>query len=139
MDDPWLEVIQLKNSTEKSDIITIVENVYYSTGDWKFDSNGKRVMDKVIKIMKDNPALVLELSSHTDSRADDSFNLKLSEKRAKFAVNYIISGGISKKRLTAVGFGEKKLMNNCGNGVECPDDQHAQNRRTEFKIVEAKK
>jgi outer membrane protein OmpA-like peptidoglycan-associated protein/tetratricopeptide (TPR) repeat protein len=139
IDDPWLEVLELKNQTQKKEDITIVENVYYARGDWHFDASGQKIMDKVIKIMKDNPNLVIELSAHTDSKADDDFNLKLSEKRAKGAVEYIIKGGVNKSRVTAKGYGETKLINNCGNGVECPEEQHAQNRRTEFKIADKKK
>jgi outer membrane protein OmpA-like peptidoglycan-associated protein/tetratricopeptide (TPR) repeat protein len=138
VDDPWLEVLELQHQAENKDSLTIVESVYYASGDWKFDASGQKVLDKVIKIMKDNPNITIELSSHTDSKADDVFNLKLSEKRARSAVDYIIKNGINKKRITAVGLGEKKLINECGNGVECPDEKHAQNRRTEFKILQKK-
>jgi peptidoglycan-associated lipoprotein len=60
--------------------------------------------------------------------------LKLSQKRAQAAVDYIISKGIEKQRLTATGFGESRLKNHCKDGVECSEEEHAQNRRTEFKI-----
>jgi outer membrane protein OmpA-like peptidoglycan-associated protein len=60
----------------------------------------------------------------------------LSQKRAKAAVDYIISKGIDKSRLKAVGFGESKLLNNCKNDAPCTEEEHAKNRRTEFKIVE---
>jgi len=82
---------------------------------------------------------MIELSSHTDSKASDEFNLALSKKRAQFAVDYIIHGGIEKKRLKAVGYGETKLLNRCANGVECFDEEHGINRRTEFKITEIPK
>ncbi|MBP7810661.1 MAG: OmpA family protein, partial [Bacteroidia bacterium] len=61
------------------------------------------------------------------------------QKRAKTAVDYMIAKGISKTRLKAVGYGESKLLNKCKDGVECTDDEHAKNRRTEFKIVEKPK
>jgi outer membrane protein OmpA-like peptidoglycan-associated protein len=138
VDDPWLEVLDLKNK-ESGKEITITENVFYALGDYKFDDAGRLVLDKVIKIMKDNPAISIELSSHTDSRAKDDFNLKLSQKRAKVAVDYMISRGIDKKKLLAVGYGETKLKNNCGNDVNCSEEEHAQNRRTEFKIISSQK
>jgi len=138
VDDPWLDVLDLKNKKDKEQI-TIVESVYYGLNAFKFDDGGQRVMDKVIQIMKSNPNLNIELSSHTDSRAADKFNLTLSQKRAKFAVDYIISKGIESKRLMAVGYGESKLINKCGNNVTCTEEEHAQNRRTEFKIVDAGK
>ena len=81
----------------------------------------------------------IELSSHTDSRSSDAFNLALSQKRAKAAVDYIISKGINKSRLKAVGYGETKLLNNCKNDAPCSEEEHAKNRRTEFKIVEVGK
>ncbi len=138
VDDPWLEVLELKDKKSKEQI-TIVESVYYGLNEYKFDDGGYRVMDKVVAIMKANPNLNIELSSHTDSRAADKFNLALSQKRAKFAVDYIISKGIESKRLMAVGYGESKLINKCGNNVNCTEEEHAQNRRTEFKIVDSAK
>jgi outer membrane protein OmpA-like peptidoglycan-associated protein len=95
-------------------------------------------MDKVISVMQSNKQLIVELSSHTDSKASDQFNLVLSKKRAQTAVDYLIAKGIDKKRLTAVGYGETKLLNKCTNNVECTDDEHKINRRTEFKINEQK-
>ena len=138
VDDPWLEVLELKDKRNKEQI-TIVENVYYGLNEFKFDDAGRRVMDKVVQIMKTNANLNIEISSHTDSRAADKFNLTLSKKRAKYAVDYIVSKGVDKKRLSAIGFGETKLINKCGNNVNCTEEEHAQNRRTEFKIVDTAK
>ncbi len=138
VDDPWLEVLDLKNK-KGNEHITIVENVYYGLNEHKFDDAGQRVMDKVVQIMKSNPNINIEISSHTDSRAADKFNLTLSQKRAKFAVDYMIGKGIGSKRLSAVGYGETKLINKCGNNVTCTEEDHAQNRRTEFKIVDTGK
>ncbi|HWY38494.1 MAG TPA: OmpA family protein, partial [Bacteroidia bacterium] len=138
VNDPWLEVLELKNKETKEQI-TIVENVYYAKNEYKFDASGQRVMDKVIQIMKSNMNLNIEISSHTDSRADDKHNQVLSEKRAKFAVEYIVSHGVDAKRLKFVGYGESRLLNKCGNNVPCTEEEHAINRRTEFKIVDAAK
>lgn len=138
VNDPWLEVLELKGKQSKEQI-TIVENVYYGKNEYKFTQDGQRVLDKVIQIMKGNPGLDIEISSHTDSRADDKFNLKLSEKRAKFAVDYVVSHGVEAKRLKSVGYGESKLLNKCGNNVTCTEEEHAINRRTEFKIVDTAK
>src|SRR4030095_5394673 len=102
-----------------------------------FDAAGQKVMDKVITVLQSNSKLSIELSSHTDSRASDEFNLSLSKKRAQFAVDYIVSKGIDKKRMKAVGFGETKLLNKCANNIDCSDDDHKMNRRTEFKITES--
>lgn len=135
VDDPWLAVLEMKNKKEK-EALTIVENIYYEFGDFKFDDAGQKVLDKVISVLQSNPKLVIELSSHTDSRSSDQFNLALSKKRAQFAVNYMVAKGVAKTRLTAIGYGETKLLNKCSNNVECSEEEHKINRRTEFKISE---
>ena len=75
------------------------------------------------------------MGSHTDARGSDSYNMKLSQRRAKSAMEYIISQGISKERMSWRGYGETVLVNNCKNGVDCDDQTHEENRRTEFKVV----
>ena len=138
VDDPWLEVLNMKNK-QKQETITIIENLYYAYGDYKIDAAGQNILDKVITVLNTNKDLNIELSSHTDSRSSDSYNLMLSQKRAKAAVDYLISKGIGKSRLKAVGYGESRLLNNCKNDVTCTEEEHAKNRRTEFKIVEVGK
>jgi len=137
-DDPWLEVLEMKNK-QKQEAITIIENLTYAYGDYKIDAAGFNLLNKVIAVLNSNVNLNIELSSHTDSRSTDSYNLKLSQKRAKTAVDYIISKGINKNRLTAIGYGETKLLNKCNNENNCTEEEHAVNRRTEFKIVEVGK
>ncbi len=138
VDDPWLEVLAMKNRINK-EAITVTENLTYAYGDYKIDDAGKNILDKVISVLKSNMALNIELSSHTDSRSSDAYNLVLSQKRAKAAVDYIISKGIAKNRLKAIGYGETRLLNKCANDVQCTEEEHALNRRTEFKIVEVPK
>jgi len=77
----------------------------------------------------------IELSSHSDSRGGDKYNLDLSDKRAKAAVAYIITQGISVDRLYGKGYGELKILNHCKNDVKCSDEEHQFNRRTEFTIT----
>lgn len=85
--------------------------------------------------MRDNPSLVIELSSHTDSRGAELYNLKLSERRAHAAVDYLVSRGIARDRLIGKGYGESRLVNRCADGVVCSDDEHQENRRTEVEIL----
>ena len=82
-----------------------------------------------------NPDAKVELSSHTDSRGKASYNLQLSERRAKSAADYIIAQGIAASRVIGRGYGETKLLNKCADGVRCADTEHQLNRRTEFKVV----
>ncbi len=138
VDDPWLQVLEMKNR-QMQETLTIIENLYYAYGDWHIDAAGTKILDKVITVLNSNPNLNIELSSHTDSRSSDQYNLQLSQKRAKAAVDYMIAKGIDKNRLKAIGYGESKLLNRCSNGVECSEEEHAKNRRTEFKIVEMPK
>lgn len=132
IDDPWLKVIEMKDTAE---VLTIVESILYATNNYRFDSIGQRILDKTIGVLNANSKLIMELSSHTDSRANDKYNLKLSVKRAEYAVDYIVSKGIDKSRLIAIGYGESKLLNKCVNDFNCSEEEHAQNRRTEFKIT----
>ena len=116
----------------------VIENIYYDLDKWKIRKDAKIVLDSMVTLLKNNPNINIEMSSHCDSRATDEYNLTLSEKRAKETVKYLISKGIDKNRLQAKGYGETMLVNKCANDVECTDEEHQQNRRTEFKVIEIK-
>ena len=85
--------------------------------------------------MTDVPSLRIELGGHTDSQGSDSYNMTLSEQRAKAVVDYLVKNGIASDRLESKGYGETKLVNECENGVKCSPEQHQQNRRTEFTVL----
>lgn len=112
-----------------------LDNIYYDYNKWDIRFDAAIELDKLVKIMKENPEINIELSSHTDCRGKDKYNMTLSQKRAESAVNYIISQGISSSRIYAKGYGESKLLNHCDDGVICTEDEHQMNRRTEFKVV----
>jgi OmpA-OmpF porin, OOP family len=98
--------------------------------------DSKSTIDQtLVSLMKSKPGLRIEIASHTDSRGDDNYNSSLSQQRAQSVVNYLVSRGISRNRLVARGFGETKLKNNCGNGSNCSEEEHSENRRTEFRIL----
>ena len=88
-----------------------------------------------VRIFIENPSMSFELGSHTDSRGGDMYNLVLSDARANSAVNYLIQRGVHPDRITAKGYGEDILVNNCGNGVKCTEEEHQANRRTQFKVT----
>lgn len=92
-------------------------------------------LKKVIEILQKYPELNIELRAHTDSRSDDNYNVKLSERRAKSTVNWLQNNGIISSRIKGKGFGETQLINKCSNGVECTEEEHQLNRRTEFVVV----
>ncbi|MEO8762154.1 MAG: OmpA family protein, partial [Bacteroidia bacterium] len=108
--------------------------IYYESGSYKILPAAETILAKTIESMKKNPTLLLEVQSHTDATAGDEYNMDLSQKRANTVVDYLVSKGIDKKRLTAKGYGETQLTNKCANGVDCSDEEHRQNRRTVFKL-----
>ncbi len=112
-----------------------LNNIYYDVNKADIRPDAAKELDKLVQILVDNPGIKIELSSHTDSRGRDSYNQSLSQRRAESAVAYIIQKGIAASRITAKGYGESQLLNDCGNGVKCNNDQHQENRRTEFSVT----
>jgi outer membrane protein OmpA-like peptidoglycan-associated protein len=112
-----------------------LKNILYDINSAVIRTDAAKVLDNLADVMKNNPTLVIELSSHTDSRASNAYNQKLSQKRAEAAVQYLVSKGIDKKRLVAKGYGESKLLNSCADGVSCSEADHQANRRTEIKVL----
>ncbi len=112
-----------------------IENIYYDYDKSYIRSDAAVELDKVVLLLQDNPSIKIEIGSHTDSRGSDVYNMKLSERRAESARNYIISQGISESRISWKGYGETILVNGCKNGVNCDNLLHEENRRTEFKVI----
>ena len=114
----------------------VLEDLYYDFNKFNIRSDAAEDLDRLVAAMQQYPTLKVELSSHTDSRGSDAYNLWLSDRRAKAAVSYVVAKGIDAARITARGYGETQLTNDCGNGVKCDDAAHQANRRTEVRIVE---
>lgn len=133
VEDPWLRVLQMK-AKQQQDSLLIIENIYYDYGSADILPSAEVTLAKVVKVMQLDPSITIEISSHTDSRAAKDYNQRLSLKRAQNVVDYLVKRGIDKSRLKAVGYGENRLLNRCADGVDCSEDEHAKNRRTEFKI-----
>ena len=112
-----------------------VNSIYYDLDKADIRPDAAEELDKIVQFLSDNPQMNLELGAHTDARASGAYNLKLSQRRAESAVKYIIQRGISNDRIQPRGYGETQLINECADGVDCPEDMHQQNRRTEFKII----
>jgi outer membrane protein OmpA-like peptidoglycan-associated protein/tetratricopeptide (TPR) repeat protein len=113
-----------------------LQNIYFDLNKSDIRPDAAAELEGLVKQMKDNPTWKVEVSSHTDSRASDSYNMKLSQRRAASVVNYLVSKGIDKERLTAKGYGESKLVNRCADNVPCSEEEHQANRRTAFTIVD---
>lgn len=115
----------------------IVKNVYYDFDKSVLSSKAKRVIDTtLLVVMRETPQIVIEISSHTDSKGEAEYNKKLSQARAESVVNYLIKKGIDSKRLYAKGYGEEKPIapNENPDGSDNPEGRE-KNRRTEFKII----
>ena len=134
-----------------------MDNVFYEFGKWEITPESSASLDKLVKLLSDNPNITIELAAHTDMKGDSTFNAKLSQKRAESVVNYLISKGIEKERLTPVGYGESipVIVNEAlhkqykwmpvgqvldeafitGLKEEQQEKANQENRRTEFKVL----
>jgi outer membrane protein OmpA-like peptidoglycan-associated protein len=128
-DTIWVEKVEIGQKF-------VMENIFYNFNKWDILPESEVELNKLVAIMNDNPSWKVELGSHTDARGSDSYNEVLSQKRSDSAVDYIVNNGIGRNRIIAKGYGESQLINRCKNGVECTDEEHRQNRRTEFTILE---
>ena len=135
-------VIAMENGDESSvigaDLVEILKlkPIYFNINSSYLNPESYLELDKVVSYMKENPNARVEVGSHSDSRDSDHYNLWLSDRRAKSTVQYIVSMGISEDRITGKGYGEKQLVNKCGNDVICSDADHALNRRSEFIVYQ---
>jgi peptidoglycan-associated lipoprotein len=130
---PPIEVIDETIITTEDAIV--LDRLLYDLAKWDILPDAAQELDSVYALMNTYSDMVIELSSHTDARGSDEANQTLSQKRAESAKAYLLNKGISPERIQAVGFGETRIINECVNGVTCPDDVHRQNRRTELRIV----
>jgi outer membrane protein OmpA-like peptidoglycan-associated protein/tetratricopeptide (TPR) repeat protein len=111
----------------------VLKPIYFEFNKSNITQEGAFELDKLVQVMKNNTNMVILAKSHTDNRGSDSYNLALSDRRAKSTVQYIISKGISADRISGKGMGELEPKVDCGK--DCTEEQHAQNRRSEFLIV----
>ena len=113
-----------------------LNSIYYDFDDDKILLDSEKDLNKLYDLLLQYSDMVIELSSHTDSQGRGSYNEDLSQRRAESAKRWLVQKGINKKRIKPVGYGESAILNHCKNGVKCTDDEHRENRRTEFKILE---
>jgi outer membrane protein OmpA-like peptidoglycan-associated protein len=130
IDDTKITLKDFSSSAKKE--LTVTKDVYYNVNSADITVDSKQILDDIVKSLQENKILKVSIISHTDSKGDDNSNLLLSEKRAKNVLDYFISKGIEKSRLSSKGMGESKVINRCKNGVDCSEEEHKLNRRTEF-------
>lgn len=112
-----------------------LNNILYDTGSAAIRPDAEPDLNRVVQFLRDNKDAKVELSSHTDSRGGADSNMRLSQRRAQAAADYIVAQGISSSRVVGTGYGETRLVNRCADGVQCSNAEHQQNRRTEFKVI----
>jgi outer membrane protein OmpA-like peptidoglycan-associated protein len=116
------------------DQVVRLDNIYYDVAKWNIRKDAAVELDKLVQTLNDNPSVKIELSSHTDCRGKDAYNMTLSRKRAQSAVDYVVKQGIAKDRLVAKGYGETRPVEPCECG-KCTEEENQANRRTEFKVL----
>jgi peptidoglycan-associated lipoprotein len=112
-----------------------LSSIYFDYDDDKILPDAEKDLSYLKSLMDKYPDMVIELSSHTDSRGDGEYNKKLSQRRANSTRNWLLEEGIAAQRIRAVGYGESKLLNRCRDKVKCSEEEHQINRRSEFKII----
>lgn len=110
-------------------------NLYYESGRSSVKKESVDELKRLLQLLRDNPKVILEIRSHTDSNGSASYNNRLSQKRADNIVRWLTQMGIESNRLIPKGYGESRLVNDCDDDTPCPDSQHQMNRRTEFKVL----
>lgn len=112
-----------------------IKIIYFDLDKWNIRPDAAIDLAKIVDVMKQYPDMKVDVRSHTDSRQTHKYNELLSSRRAKSTMEWMISQGISQDRLTAKGYGETRLINKCADGVECSEEEHQLNRRSEFIIT----
>lgn len=130
-----LKTKPIETRTIKRNEPIVLQSIYFDYDDDTILPDAEPSLKYLKSLMLKYEDLRIELSSHTDSRGKDEYNRKLSQRRAESTKAWLVEEGIAAGRIKAVGYGETKLLNKCGNGVECTEDEHRLNRRSEFKII----
>ncbi|MFH6999692.1 OmpA family protein [Flavobacterium sp. FlaQc-57] len=112
-----------------------IKMIYFDLDKSNIRSEAALDLEKILDVLNNNPKMKLDIRSHTDSRATFKYNEALSDRRAKSTIQWLVKNGIAPNRLTGKGYGETQLVNGCSDGVNCTEEQHQMNRRSEFIIT----
>ncbi len=133
--DNYPEPINIEEEDGEALQVIELEYINYDLDKWEIRPDAAEILNRLITVMNEYPGLEIRLESHTDARGSDEYNMLLSKKRARSAFDYLVSKGIDPNRMRYEGYGETRLLNRCGNGVECSEQEHEVNRRTIVKVV----
>ncbi len=112
-----------------------IKVIYFDLNKANITKEAAFELEKILDAMKQHPKMKIDVRSHTDSRQSTSYNEALSNKRAKSTIDWLVKNGINANRLTGKGYGESQLVNKCSDGVECSEEEHQANRRSEFIVT----
>lgn len=112
-----------------------IKIIYFDLDKWNIRPDAALELEKILDVMKQYPAMKIDVRSHTDSRASFKYNEKLSQRRAKSTEDWLVKNGVDANRLTGKGYGETQLVNKCSDNVKCTEEEHQANRRSEFIIT----
>ena len=130
--------IGITKTQEGDDLAEVLQinPIYFDLDKSSIRYDAEIELQKVIAIMKQYPKMEIDVRSHADSRASFKYNVALSNRRVKNTIKYLVEkGGIEPERLTGRGYGEIRLINDCADGVNCSENDHQKNRRSEFIIM----
>lgn len=112
-----------------------VSIIYFDLDKWNIRPDAAEDLEKIIAVMNQYPNMSIDIRSHTDSRQTHKYNELLSDRRAKSTLEFMVKNGINRNRLTAKGYGETQLVNNCSDDIPCSEAEHQKNRRSEFIVL----
>ena len=122
-------------SVTNKNVAVKLDNILYQYNKYSLSAVGKAELDTLVLFLKENKNVTVDVSSHTDSRGRADYNMNLSKLRSQSCINYIVTKGIPRASLNVKNYGETVLLNKCADGVECTEELHQINRRTEFVII----
>jgi outer membrane protein OmpA-like peptidoglycan-associated protein/Tol biopolymer transport system component len=132
--ESYYDAEDIINKKEDGTVLIELENIYFDLDKWNIKPQAAEVLNVLLGILKKYPYMEIEIGSHTDSRASDMYNLRLSNKRAASALEYLVKNGIERRRLRSIGYGETKPLIICPKN-DCTEAEHASNRRCTFMIL----
>ncbi len=119
---------------EEKKMMIVVNNIYFDYNKASIKEESKVALNSIVAVLFEHPDMKIEVNAHTDNRGNDNYNLRLSEKRAASAMSYLITQGVENDRLISKGYGESQPKYDCK--TKCTEQEHQDNRRIEFVIME---
>ena len=132
--ESYYDAEDIINKKDDGTVFIELENIYFDLDKWNIKPQAAQVLDVLVGLLKKYPYMEIQIGSHTDTRASAVYNLRLSNKRAASALEYLVQNGIARKRLRSIGYGETKPLIICPKN-DCTEAEHATNRRCTFMIL----